>query len=155
MLVASQNLSNWSHTCLIDSGASCHFNPHHKNFIFYHSNPPKPVHSTDSDMFNATGEGDIHVTTSYEGKAVNFTLKNVLHTPTMPITLISVSQMVKGGFPAHFKQTSCKILQFHLFLSPLLPQNPLVQWLSLSCIIEWDTQCCPEENGGQWDHGQY
>ena len=28
----------------------------------------------------------------------------------MPITLISVSQMVKRGFPAHFEKTSCKIL---------------------------------------------
>ena len=28
----------------------------------------------------------------------------------MPIALISVSQMVKGGFPAHFEKTGCKIL---------------------------------------------
>ena len=91
-------------------------------------------------MFNATGEGDIHITTSYKGKAVNFTLKNVLHISTIPIAFISVSQMVKGGFPAHFKQTSCKILTSSKRTLAIIAEKnclyPLVVNPSISLISE-------------------
>ena len=58
----------------------------------------------------------------------------------MPITLILVSQMVKGGFPAHFEQTGCKILTpSKKTLAIIAEKNglyPLVENPSISSISE-------------------
>lgn len=109
-LVASQKLANTTHTRLIDSGTSRHFDPHRENFVSYRPISAKPVNSADGGTFNATGEGDINVVTIFNGKEVKLTLKNVLHAPTMPIALISVSQMVKGDYSAYFEKAGCKIM---------------------------------------------
>lgn len=108
--VASQQLSIDCYTRLLDSGASHHFDPCCDNFVTFHEIPPKPVNSADGHVFYATATGNVHVRTSYHGRTVQFTLKNVLYAPTMPVTLISISQMAKAGFPAHFQSDSCHII---------------------------------------------
>ncbi|KAF9800126.1 hypothetical protein IEO21_10439 [Rhodonia placenta] len=50
-------------TRLLDSGASCHFDPCRGNFITFRDIMPKPITSADGRTFHATGEGNVRCET--------------------------------------------------------------------------------------------
>ena len=118
---------------LLDSGASRHFEPRRENFTNFQPIAPKPINSADGRVFHALGQGDVPISVSDGQRSVKITLKNVLFAPNMPISLISISQMIKGGFFAHFEKDGCHILSptravilivsERLGLYPVLPSN--------------------------------
>ncbi|THH15160.1 hypothetical protein EUX98_g9509 [Antrodiella citrinella] len=108
--VVDSDLVSKGYMRLLDSGASRHFDPDRKNFTTYREIPKKPVNSAEGGVFHAIGEGDVPVSVRSGNKTISFVLRNVLHAPTMPLSLVSVSQMVRNGYPAHFEKDGCHVL---------------------------------------------
>ncbi len=108
--VSSNGMPISQYTCLIDSGASRHFEPHRNNFVMFHETTPIPIDSADGHKFYATGTGSIRIAIPC-GNSVQdeFILHDVLYAPSMPISLISVSRLTHVGFRVHFERNACKI----------------------------------------------
>jgi hypothetical protein len=96
--------------CILDSGASRHFEPDWAKFTTFRSIVPVPVVSADGCEFYATGEGTVPIEFSGPNDTVQIALQDVLYAQEMPIGLISISAMVKGGYKAHFETQGCRIL---------------------------------------------
>ncbi|PIL33575.1 transcription factor [Ganoderma sinense ZZ0214-1] len=108
--VSAQRLPIDRFTRLLDSGASCHFEPCRENFLTFRNIEPIPIQSADGRTFHAPGEGDVRIALSYGTRGVNeFTLCRVLYAPSMPVSLISVSCLANAGFQVHFSQDGCHL----------------------------------------------
>jgi hypothetical protein len=90
-------------TRLLDTGATRHFDPTRENFVTFREIEPVAITSAEGRTFYATGEGDVPVSARSGDASVDFTLKNVLYAPSMPMALVSVSRMTTAGFPVHFE----------------------------------------------------
>ncbi|KAF9799838.1 hypothetical protein IEO21_10490 [Rhodonia placenta] len=95
---------------ILDSGASRHFDPCRENFETFHAITPKPISSADGRVFHATGEGNVRVMTSHNGKSIQFLLKDVLYAPSMPHALISISRAANAGLSVRFGKGGCHVL---------------------------------------------
>ncbi|KAI9066563.1 hypothetical protein FKP32DRAFT_1528746, partial [Trametes sanguinea] len=83
--------------------------PHRANFSSLRTIAPIPINSADGRVFYATGEGDVRVAVQHGRHNVDFTLRNVLYAPAMPVALTSISQLVKSGFQVQFERDGCHI----------------------------------------------
>lgn len=97
--------------CILNSGASHHFEPCHERFTTFWTISPKKITSVDGHLFSAISKGDVKVTVEQEGKHWNFTLKDVLFTPNMPFGLILISHLTKAGYQANFSHNNTKIIK--------------------------------------------
>ena len=90
-------------TELYDSGASQHMSSARTHFVNFVTIPPKPIWSVDNHTFNAIGRGNLHVHLPNGEKRSCILLKDVLYTPSMKVTLMSISCL------ARFHNQSCSI----------------------------------------------
>jgi len=95
---------------LNDSGASRHMSPYHHKFINFIKIQPKVITAANGLEFKATGLGDMHIELPNRKSMSQILLKNVLYTPTMGVTLVSISKIAKVGFTTIFHKRLLKIL---------------------------------------------
>jgi hypothetical protein len=96
-------------TCLLDSGATQHFDPHQENFTMYTTITLIPITSANGNTFYAIGHSDVPITMQWNGQPVAFTLKNTLHAPDMPLALVSVHAMTAAKMSVHFEHNGASI----------------------------------------------
>jgi hypothetical protein len=88
---------------LLDSGASCHFEPSRENFTTYCLIPPITVMSADGNNCQAIGKGEVPIKIKTDKGEITLHLLQVLHTPSMSQSLVSVSAMTRAKFAVHFE----------------------------------------------------
>ncbi|KIK81024.1 hypothetical protein PAXRUDRAFT_157076, partial [Paxillus rubicundulus Ve08.2h10] len=87
---------------LYNSGASQHLSPYHNHFVNFVSIPPKPITTVDKHTFDAIGRGNLHIEIPNRESKTRVLLKDVLYTPSMGVTLVSISKLVAAGYSALF-----------------------------------------------------
>ena len=110
---------------IIDSGASHHFSPEHLKFINYEEFiSSEPIRATDGRTFSALGKGDLKIfLLNGDQKPTPITLKNVLYSPHMVFTLISVSCVARAGFSLVIKGGTCTIRSPTSKVIGCIPEN--------------------------------
>ena len=69
---------------------------------------PKSIATADKCYFQATGKGNLRIKMS-NGKIMSFILlTDVIYSPKMGLTLVSISKLADAGFHSHF-MSCCKI----------------------------------------------
>ena len=109
MLVNAEASSNHK-TELYDSGASCHMSPYRNKFLNFVSIKPKTIRAADSQEFEATRVGDIHIELPNGWSTSWILLKDVLYAAAMGLTLVSISKIAKAGFTIVFHKNILKII---------------------------------------------
>ena len=96
---------------ILDSGASRHFTPERKKLLNYEEFiTSEPIRAADGRTFSALGKGDLKVNLpNGNQKTTPITLKNVLYSPHMAFTLISMSCVDRAGFSIHIQGGNCVI----------------------------------------------
>jgi hypothetical protein len=94
---------------LYDSGASQHMSPFSHRFTNLHPIPPRPITAANSRVFYATGTGDLKIDVPNGASSTPITLKDVLYTPEMGLTVVSISRIAAAGYSVAFEGTTCKI----------------------------------------------
>src|SRR5712672_2179891 len=99
-LVASQKSGMiWD---VYDSGASQHISPIQERFVTYESIAPRPIMSSNSQVFHAIGQGDIYVDVPNGATYSKVLLRNALHMPDMAFTVVSLGRVMKAGYLVEF-----------------------------------------------------
>jgi hypothetical protein len=96
--------------CILDSGATSHFDPTQENFKSFHEIPPRPIRAADGCTFHATGKGDITFIIRSGSKEHKITLRETLFAPTMPMPLISISRIAKSGYKLTFGKDGAQLV---------------------------------------------
>ena len=84
-------------TELFDSGASCHMSGYHHRFINFVEIQPKPITAADKRQFYANGKGNMYLEVPNGNSHSRVLLRDVLYSPTMGITLVSVGRITSAG----------------------------------------------------------
>src|SRR5882762_3297509 len=95
---------------LYDSGASRHMSPYRQKFINFAQISPRRVTAANSQEFEATGIGNIHIELPNGKSTSRILLKDVLYTPTTGLTLVSISKITLAGYTTIFHKTELKII---------------------------------------------
>src|SRR6266481_2357916 len=96
-------------TEIYDMGASTHMSPYHNLFTSFTSIELKGVRTADKTIFNAYGQGNMQIAILNGEKQTTLTLKNVLYTPDITFTLISMGRCDNAGFSSTFADGKCSI----------------------------------------------
>ena len=95
---------------LYDSGTSRHMSGFFHRFINYSKVEPIPIITADKRTFQAIGKGDMYVYLPNGDKPNSrILLKDVLYTPRMGITLVSISRIAKAGSTVVFTGSVCRV----------------------------------------------
>ena len=96
---------------IINSGASRHFSPERAKFLNYvEFANSEPIRAADGRTFSALGKGDLETyLPNGDQKPTLTTLKNVLYSPNMAFTLISVSCVDRAGYSLFIKGGYCTL----------------------------------------------
>ena len=95
---------------LYDSGASRHMSPFRDRFINFVSIVPKPIAAANKVSFDAMGREDVWVDVPMPAeKSSRVLLKDVLYTPDIGVTLVSISRIAATGHQVHFVDSTMKI----------------------------------------------
>ena len=95
---------------IIDSGATSHFCPDRSKFITFSDIPVQDVRTANGTTISAVGQGDIKIDLPLGDKTTRVTLKNVLYTPKMSLTLISANRITAAGFTVQLEENLCRII---------------------------------------------
>src|ERR1700683_3958948 len=94
------------HVDLYDSGSTQHLSPYHDQFLTYEDIPAKSFTTPNKHQFNAVGSGEMEI----DGMDIlKMKITEVLYSPEVGYTLISVGCLDKAGFSATFGQGRCEI----------------------------------------------
>jgi hypothetical protein len=74
-------------------------------------------------VFNVTGIGGMKITIPNRNRTVDVTLNNILYSPDLAFTLISLSQCDKSGYSAMLKDKKCTISNPHGKLVGIVPMS--------------------------------
>ena len=110
---------------IVDSGASRHFSPDRSKFVNYEEFiNSEPIRAADGRTFSALGKGDLKIyLPNGNQKPTPITLKNVLYSPHMAFTLISVSCVDRAGFSLFIKGGNCIIRSPTSKIIGTIPEN--------------------------------
>jgi hypothetical protein len=95
---------------LYDSGSTQHLSPYRDQFTSYRDIPPRPFTAANQQTFNATGTGDMVIEVPDGVDTSKLALTEVLYSPEIGYTLISVGRLDDAGLSATFGQGKCEIL---------------------------------------------
>lgn len=91
-----------------DTGASTHMSPYRELFInFTPINPPKSIRAADKTTFEAIGKGDMRIEVPNGRGNSHILLKDVLYTPNIAFTLISIGHCDSAGLHCTFGGNRC------------------------------------------------
>jgi len=95
---------------LYDSGATRHMSGFRHRFINFIEIKPVPIMATDKQTFEAIGKRDKYIYLSNPTQTSSrILLKEVLYSPSMRITLVSISCITKAGSTVVFTGNVCRI----------------------------------------------
>ena len=118
-------LTHSSATELYDSGVSQHFSPFYNQFVRFKSIPPKSISTADKHMFQAIGQGDLHVKVPNRDMTMQILLKDILYVPSMGVTLVLTSKLAVAGYSALFCGSVCDIFNPHKKLVGVVFKSPV------------------------------
>ncbi|CDO76235.1 hypothetical protein BN946_scf184644.g9 [Trametes cinnabarina] len=97
---------------VFDSGATRHMSCYRERFIRYEEISPRLIQAADNHTFKAVGKGDmyVHLPNGTEN-TTRVLLQDVLHAPSMGVTLISIARVTAAGASVVFKNSECCILR--------------------------------------------
>ena len=107
---------------LFNSGATRHKTPHKHLLENYRQISPKSINAANKHTFNAIGQGDMHITIPNGESGTTFILKDVLYSPDIAVTLISVGRIDMAGYTTMFGGGACVIRS---------NQNKVVGWIPI------------------------
>jgi hypothetical protein len=96
-------------TDLYDSGASRHMSPYRHRFENYVSIAPKSITAADKRLFQAIGKGDLRIKIPNGKTTTSMLLKDVLYSPDLGLTLISISKITDANYATLFRGEVCRI----------------------------------------------
>ena len=96
-----EGMSDW----VIDSGASQHISAQQDRFINYIPISPITIQIGDGSQIHAIGKGDMVI----RANAIDITLREVLHVPSIGSNLLSVARIVDHGHHVLFAPSGCQI----------------------------------------------
>ena len=86
---------------LYDSGMTWHTSPYREDFIDYTPFPiPVSLNATNKQCFLALGSGSLIIQAPNDGTTMRLTLHNVLYTPAVTYTLVSIGVLDGEGYHA-------------------------------------------------------
>jgi len=94
---------------LYDSGATRHMTPYRQSLVNYATITPKPINAANQLTFRAIGRGDLPIRVFNGPSFSNITLRNVLYTPDIAQTLVSVGLIDDAGYTVTFTGVTCII----------------------------------------------
>jgi hypothetical protein len=89
--VLSKHESSLMDIDVYDSAASNHMSPSKHRFVTLKETPPHPIKAADKTIFKATGIGSMKISIPNGNGMDDVTLNNVLYSPDLAFTLISLS----------------------------------------------------------------
>ena len=108
--LAGTNETRSAEIDLYDSGTTCHMSGFHHHLINFVDIDPIPIKTADKRSFQAIGKGDMYVYLPNRDKSNSrILLKDVLYTPKMGITLVSISRIAGAGSTVVFTGNVCHI----------------------------------------------
>ena len=114
---------------LYDSGATRHMTPYKEALANYSVIMPKPINAANQHTFHAIGQGDLPICVP-NGKAfTNITLRDVLHTPEIVFTLVSVGLIDEAGYTVTFKGSTCTICDASHKMVGCFPKREGLYWV--------------------------
>jgi gag-polypeptide of LTR copia-type/GAG-pre-integrase domain len=112
MSVDSQkSTSNTPKVKLYDSGATRHISPYRDDFVAFTPIPPKPFAAANGQKFYAMATGEIVINVPNGTDWTELRLTEVLYSPDVGYTLISIGWLDELGISAIFKDGSCTLRQ--------------------------------------------
>ena len=103
------NSSNSQVIKLYDLGCTHHILPYHASFTSLVETPPKAFRATNKQHFSATGIGELTVDIPNGTKTSKLHLTEVLYSPEVGYTLISVGKLNDLGYAPTFGRGKCTI----------------------------------------------
>jgi hypothetical protein len=94
-------------TELFDSGASRHMSGYRHRFINFVEIQPKPITTADKHQSYANGKGDMYLEVPNGNGHSRVLLRDVLYSPTMGITLVSIGRITSAGSSVLFHGETC------------------------------------------------
>jgi hypothetical protein len=94
---------------LYDSGSTCHISPYRDQFITYQEIPSQSLNTANNQKFAAIGKGDLVVEIPNGVNTSKLTLTEVLYSPHVGYTLVSIGKFDKSGFTTKFGNSKCTI----------------------------------------------
>ncbi|KAJ3746487.1 hypothetical protein DFH05DRAFT_1369485, partial [Lentinula detonsa] len=86
------------------------FTPDREALVNYTSIEPEPIRAADGRIFTAVGRGDMVIALpNGNDRSTTVTLKDVLYSPNMSYTLISVIKLDRAGFSLLIEDGTCSI----------------------------------------------
>lgn len=98
------------HVEVYDSGASCHMSPYINAFTDFTFIEPKPISAANNHTFEAVGKGSMQILIPNGDKSTVVHLCDVLYTPAIAFTLISLSQADSAGYLTVIKDSNLHLL---------------------------------------------
>jgi len=92
---------------LYDSGSTRHISPYHELFETLTNIPPKPFKAANQQSFNATGVGEMIIEVPNGADASQLRLTEVLFSPEVGYTLVSIGRLDELGYLATFTDGKC------------------------------------------------
>lgn len=102
-------MSTTGPTCVVDSGATCHFSPYKANFMTFKSGHAMKITCTAGKVLLLKGTGNIKISVPNGDQLQEITLTNALYMPDMAHSLISVPALNTTGCEVVFRSGTCKI----------------------------------------------
>jgi hypothetical protein len=94
---------------LYDSGTTCHISPYRDQFTVYEDIPPKSLNAANQQKFVAVGKGDIVIELPNGVDTSKVTLTEVLFSPEVGYTLVSIGRLDQMGYSSTFGDSRCTI----------------------------------------------
>jgi hypothetical protein len=92
---------------LYDSGSTQHLSPYRDQFLTYEDIPAKSFTAANKQQFNAVGSGEMVIDVPDGMDISKMKLTEVLYSPEVGYTLISIGRLDEAGFSATFGQGQC------------------------------------------------
>ena len=108
---------------LFNSGASRHMTGHRNRLINFTDIEAKPITAADKRTFNAIGKGDMYIDVPNGSETSRVLLRDVLHSPNMGVTLVSIGKITDAGCSVVFHGNICRIFDSSRTLLAEIPKQ--------------------------------
>jgi hypothetical protein len=94
---------------LYDSGSTQHLSPYRDQFVTYQDIPPRSFSAANQQEFHAVGSGEMIIEVPLGADVSKMKLTEVLYSPEIGYTLISVGRLDEAGLTATFGNGQCEL----------------------------------------------
>src|SRR5713101_2255395 len=105
--IVPEALRPW--VALIDSGTTCHISPYCDKFTNYRDSPVWAFQAANKQSFSAVGSGDLTLELPNGTRTSTLTLTDVLYSPDVGYTLVSIGKLNALGYSISFDDGMCTI----------------------------------------------